>query len=294
MMSVSRQPGGARRPEPATDALGAVLVAYGWELRKLMAQKRAWLGFAAAALVPLFFLLSIDISAVTRNDGAFADALGMNLKHTGLSIAPVALDEMTVIGPALLAALVAGDIVASEDAAGTLKTILVRSLRRGHVLAGKALAVLTYLIASLLAFTVTGELAGSLLWGFHPLTNDSGSHLSALHGLGLTVAAFALYLAPFIAVAAFGLFLSVVTRNSVASVVGTLLYAVALQGLSGVGAVSAIRPYLLVNQFTAWHGFFTTPSDWGLIIRCLWVSALYVIPPLIAAWVVFQRRDVAT
>jgi hypothetical protein len=50
-------------------------------------------------------LVSIDISAVTPNDGGYADALGTNLKHTGLSIAPVTLDEMTVIGPALLAAL---------------------------------------------------------------------------------------------------------------------------------------------------------------------------------------------
>jgi ABC-2 type transport system permease protein len=292
-MSVS-SPHAGERLVPARDALGAVFVAYGWELRKLMAQKRAWLGFAAAALVPLFFLVSIDISAVTPNDGAYADALGANLQHTGLSIAPVTLDEMTVIGPALLAALIAGDIVASEDAAGTLKTILVRSLRRGHVLAGKALAVLTYLVAALLAFTIVGELAGGIVWGFHPLTNDSGSRLSAMHGLALTLAAFALYLAPFIAVAAFAFFLSVITRNSVASVVGTLLYTVALQGLSGVGAVSAIRPYLLVNQFTAWHGLFATPSDWGVIVRSLWDSVLYAVPPLIAAWVVFQRRDVTT
>ncbi|MDX6570543.1 MAG: type transport system permease protein [Gaiellales bacterium] len=284
----------ARRPAPATDMLGGVLVAYGWELRKLVAQKRAWLGFAAAALVPLFFLVSIDISAVTPNDGAYADALGTNLKHTGLSIAPVTLDEMTVIGPALLAALIAGDIVAGEDAAGTLKTILVRSLRRSQVLAGKALAVLTYLIAALLAFLIVGELAGGILWGFHPLTNVSGTRLSAPHGLGLTLAAFALDLVPFAAVASAGLFLSVVTRNSVASVVGTLLYTLALQGLSGVGAVKGIRPYLLVDQFTAWHGFFETPTNWGPIVRCLWTSTLYAIPPLIAAWVIFQRRDVDT
>jgi ABC-2 type transport system permease protein len=284
----------AFRPKPATDMLGGVLVAYGWELRKLVAQKRAWLGFAAAALVPLFFLVSIDISAVTPNDGAYADALGVNLRHTGLSIAPVTLDEMTAIGPALLAALIAGDIVASEDAAGTLKTILVRSLRRSQVLAGKALAVLTYLTAALLAFLIVGELAGGILWGFHPLTNDSGMRLSTLHALGLTLAAFALDLAPFIAVAAFGLLLSVATRNSVASVVGTLLYTLALQGLSSVGAVSGIRPYLLVNQFTAWHGFFDTPTDWGVIVRALWTSCLYAIPPLIAAWVIFQRRDIDT
>ena len=40
----------------------------------------------------------------------------------------------------LITALVAGDIVAAEDHNGTLKTILTRSLERGQIFAGKALA----------------------------------------------------------------------------------------------------------------------------------------------------------
>ncbi len=44
----------------------------------------------------------------------------------------------------LIAALVAGDIVAAEDGNGTLKTILTRSVDRGQVFAAKALAAMTY------------------------------------------------------------------------------------------------------------------------------------------------------
>ena len=44
----------------------------------------------------------------------------------------------------LVAALVAGDIVANEDGNGTLKTILTRSVDRGQVFAAKALAAMTY------------------------------------------------------------------------------------------------------------------------------------------------------
>ena len=40
----------------------------------------------------------------------------------------------------LITALVAGDIVAAEDHNGTLKTILTRSVERGQIFAGKALA----------------------------------------------------------------------------------------------------------------------------------------------------------
>lgn len=110
------------------EGVGAVLIAYRWELRKLLAQKRTWLGLAVAALTPVFFLLSVQFSKVTPNDGPYGDALGSNLRQSGLAIDPVVLVEITMIGPAILAALIAGDIVASEDMAGTLKTILVRSI----------------------------------------------------------------------------------------------------------------------------------------------------------------------
>jgi ABC-2 type transport system permease protein len=274
--------------------IGGALIAYRWELRKLTAQKRTWLGIAAAVLVPVIFLISIQISKVTPGDGPYDTPLGPNLRHTGLALDLVVLKLIGVIGPTLIAALIAGDIVASEDMGGTLKTILVRSLRRGEVLAGKALALLTYLAAALALFTVTGVLTGIVAWGFHPLVNLSGQPLSALHALGLTLAALALYGVPVLAVASFGLFLSVVTRHSVAAIAGTLLYALSLQGLSALSAIASLHPYLLVDQLTAWHDLFQTPTAGDAIVRCLWVSAAFALPPLLAAWVVFTRRDVTT
>ena len=60
--------------------------------------------------------------------------------------------------------------------------------------------------------------------------------------------------------------------------------------LPGTGA---IRPYLLSMQFDAWQGLLRTPIDWSPIIRAAWVSALYGIPAILAAFLVFLRRDVA-
>ena len=48
-----------------------------------------------------------------------------------------------------MTALVAGDIVATEDSSGTLKMILTRSLTRGQILAGKTLATFTYVLVLL-------------------------------------------------------------------------------------------------------------------------------------------------
>ena len=128
----------------------------------------------------------------------------------------------------------------------------------------------------------------------HPLANISGTRISAAHALALTFAAIAVYAVPTIAIASFGLFLSVVTRQSVAAVVGTIFYALALEGLAALPAIKGARPYILVTQLHAWHGPFQTPTNWTIIGHAIWISVLFAAPPLIVAWIVFRRRDVAS
>ena len=83
------------------------------------------------------------------------------------------------------------------------------------------------------------------------------------------------------------------TRNSAASVVGTLMWALLMQLLGVLPGTEPIRPYLLGTQFEAWHGFLRVPADWAPVIRALWVCALYIALPIFAAYLVFLRRDVA-
>jgi ABC-2 type transport system permease protein len=276
------------------DSVAAVCAAWYWELRKLIAQKRTWAGVAAAAVIELVFLASIEISKVTPHDGPYADPMGQGLRHSGLALAPVVLKEVAYFGPIIIAALVAGDIVANEDGGGTLKTILIRSVRRGEILAAKALALFTYVVVALLVFAATGVIAGTIAWGFHPLANISDARISAAHALVLTFAAILVYAVPTIALASFGLLLSVVTRQSVGGVIGAIFYGLVLVGLAALPAIKGARPYILVTQLHAWHGVFETPTGWGVIGHAVWVSALYAVPPLVAAWLIFRRRDVAS
>src|SRR5439155_17115629 len=189
--------------------------------------------------------------------------------------------------------LVAGDLVAAESHNDTLKTILTRSRDRGQVFAGKVLAVLTYTFVVVFALGLVGLLAGSIAWGFHPLTSLSGTKVSPGHGLLLLLASLAVYALPLAGIAAFGVLLSTVTRNSAASVVGALMWALLMQLLGVLPGTESIRPYLLGTQFEAWHGFLRVPADWVPVTRALWVCTLYIGLPLIGAYLVFLRRDVA-
>jgi ABC-2 type transport system permease protein len=262
---------------------------YKWELLKLLAQKRTYLGLGVAVLVPLIFTFVLIFKPGGPND----IPLGRYIRETGLALPFVVLFFMSIWAFPLITALVAGDIVASESHNGTLKTILTRSRNRGEIYAAKVLATLTYTAVVVLAMGAVAVIAASIEWGFNPLTSLSGTTVSAGHALGLLGASLAIYAWPMAAIAAFGLFLSTVTRNSAAAVVGTLMWALFMQLLGVLPGTEAIRPYLLGEQFQAWHGFLRTPADWTPVVRALWVCAIYVTVPLAAGYLVFVRRDVA-
>lgn len=267
----------------------AVARIYRWEVTKLLAQKRTYLGLGAAMVVPLIFVIVLQLQSGGPNDVP----LGRYIRDTGLATPFVVLFFMSIWGFPLITALVAGDIVASETQNGTLKTILTRSRERGEIFLGKVLASVTYVLVIVFAMGIVGAVAGSVAWGFHPLTSLSGTRVSAAHGTALLAASLAVYVLPLAGIAAFAVLLSTVTRNSAASVVGALMWALFMQLIGVLPGTEAIRPYLLGTQFEAWHGFLRIPADWTPVIRALWVCALYIAVPLVAAYVVFLRRDVA-
>jgi ABC-2 type transport system permease protein len=266
-----------------------VATIYRWELRKLRSQKRTYLGLGAAAAVPLIFVVALALQSGGPEDVPF----GRYVHDTGLAIPLVLLLFGSIWLFPLITALVAGDIVAAEDHNGTLKTILTRSVERHQIFAAKTLAAMSY---AALAIAITGTVslaAGTLASGFHPITSLSGTQVSAPRGLLLVCASLLVYLMPILAIACIGLLMSTVFRNSAAAIVGTLMFSLLLQLIGILPGLGGLRPYLLSTQFNAWQGFLRTPVDWAPIVRAAWVCSLYAIPSLVAATLVFLRRDVA-
>ena len=262
---------------------------YRWELRKLRAQKRTYLGLGAAAAVPIIFVTALAI----RGGGPHDVAFGRYVHDTGLAIPLVLLLFGSVWMFPLITALVAGDIVAAEDRNDTLKTILTRSVERQRVFAAKALAAVTYAVAAIALSGAVALAAGILASGFNPIVTLSGTRVSASHGLALVGASLLVYLLPILAIACIGLLLSTAFRNSGAAIVGTLMFSLLVQLVGILPGLGVLHPYLLSTQFQAWQGFLRVPVDWAPVLRALWVCALYALPSLLVASVVFLRRDVA-
>jgi ABC-2 type transport system permease protein len=269
----------------------STLTAYRWELRKLISQKRTYLGLGLAGLLPLIFV----VFQVLRNhpkdhaDNIFA----RELTQSGLATPVLMLLFLSAFFLPLIAALVSGDIVAAEDGNGTLKTILTRSVNRGQVFCAKALAAMTYAALALLLASTVATVAGVTAWGFKPITTLSNTVVSAPEALLLVLASNAVYLIPLLTVASIGVLLSTATRNSAAAVVGTIAVPIVLYIVAVIPGLESLHPYLLTTQFQAWQGLMRTPTDWAPIGHSAWVCALYAGPALFAAYLVFLRRDVA-
>jgi ABC-2 type transport system permease protein len=266
-----------------------VFTVYRWELRKLVAQKRTYLGLGAAAAVPIIFVVALVTGGGHPEDVAF----GRYVQQTGLAIPLVMLLFGSIWLFPLITALVAGDIISSEDRNSTLKMILTRSVERQQVFAGKLLATVTYAVVAIAIAGAVATVGGILASGFNPVTTLSGTVVSAPRGLLLVGASLLVYLLPILAIACIGLLLSAVFRNSGAAIVGTLMFSLLIQLLDIVPGLSGLHPYLLSTQFSAWQGLLRTPADWAPIVRSIWVCSLYGIPALVAAGLVFLRRDVA-
>jgi ABC-2 type transport system permease protein len=268
----------------------STLTVYRWELRKLRAQKRTYMGLGLAVILPLIFVIVQNVH--TRHGGGDSIFAGQ-ITQSGLATPVLMLLFESVFFLPLIASLVAGDVVAAEDGNGTLKTILTRSVDRGQVFAAKALTALTYATIAVFLSATVASVGGIASWGFHSIKTFSGSTVSASEGLLLVIAANACYLIPLFAVASIAVLLSTSTRNSTASVVGAVGIVILLYIIGGIPGLEGIKPYLLTEQFENWHGLLRTPTDWAPIWHSLWVCSLYAGPSLFAAYLVFLRRDVA-
>jgi ABC-2 type transport system permease protein len=274
---------GARRP--------STLTIWRWELRKLVSQKRSYLGFVIALFVPVIFVVAEHFHP---HHGRGGDSIFFaEITQSGLVTPVLSLIIASTFFLPLASALVAGDIVANEDGNGTLKTILTRSVDRGQVFAAKALAAFTYATAAVFLAALVATVAGVASWGFHDIVSLSGTRVPPGEALLLVVAANACYLIPIAALVSIGVLLSTVTRNSAAAVVGTLAVTLVLALIPVIPGLEGARPYLLTTEYNAWQGLLRTPTDWGPIWHSAWVCALYAIPSLFTAYLVFLRRDVA-
>lgn len=257
------------------------------ELRKLRALRRTYLGLAGAAAIPVILLI-----ALKTGDGGPPDEVpfARSVQGVGLAIPLFSLAFATFFLLPLLASLVAGDAISGES--GTLKTILTRSVTRSQVFHAKLLSAAAYTVALLLVQWAVGTVAGTVVLGTDPLPTLSGTEVGFGRGFAAALLAALFACLTVFALASFALLLSAITLNTVAAIGGTVILIVVLQVAAQFSSLEALQPYLVTEQANAWFGILRDPVDWSALARSVVVDACWAAPCLVAAYLVFTRRDV--
>jgi ABC-2 type transport system permease protein len=260
------------------------------ELVKLALQWRVRGALLLVLLSPPVVALVLRVQSGLPTDTLY----GRWVQDIGLAFPLVLLGSAGVWILPALAALVAGDIFATEDGHGTWPLLLTRSVSPWQVLAAKALvaAVTTAVLSAALA--VSAVLSGILLVGGADLVGLSGQSISFWPGVLLVLVAWASTLPTSLAVGAAALLVSAVSRNSVVGVAVPSVAALALTLISQLASLGGIRPLLLLPGLQAWHGLLledaqVAPVVIAAVVAVGWAAALMAVTVLVLRRQVWAR-----
>lgn len=281
--------------EPALAAAGtsrrrgnAVMAVYLAELLKLRSQMRVWLITGVVLVAPWLFIFLLK-----GQDRLPTDALyGRYLKSAGLATPLMVLGFLASWGFPLLTAFISGDLFASEEQQGTIKTIATRSVSRRAIFWGKVATSFTWSIAILVVMAVSSIVAGLVVVGTQPLVSVSGTTIPLGDALMLVIASWGICLVPFLGFACISLLVSVLSKSSVLGVMIPLVIGFAMQLYAFLNGKDLIRHNLLTTPFLAWHGILHVPAFYAPMFYGFAVSAVYGIASLAIAYWVFVRRDI--
>jgi ABC-2 type transport system permease protein len=194
-------------------------------------------------------------------------------------------------------ALTAGEAVAGEAQAGTLRYLLVRPVGRTRLVVAKLLSTMTFVLLATVVVAVVAYGVGVLLLGDGSgaaVTGISGTSLTSTQLVERTLMSIAYVTLSMLGVAALALLLSTVSDSPLAAALGALAFLIASTVLLTLDAARAVQPYLPTRYWLAFVDLFRDPIVWRDLERGVLLQAAYVVVFLGIAWANFSTKDVTS
>jgi ABC-2 type transport system permease protein len=264
------------------------------ELVKMLRRPRTWVTIVALNLLPTVVAILLAVTNLAPRPGTGPPFLASVLSD-GTLFPLAALGIVLPLFLPVAVAVVGGDAIAGEAQAGTLRYLLIRPVRRGHLLVAKMISVVAFVLVSVLVVALVGYVEGRLFLGTGPTTgvvSVSGTTLSGTQLIERTLMAFGYVTLSMLSVAAVALLLSTLTDSAVAAALGTVGFLIASTVLLGLDAADSLRPYLPTRYWLSFVDLFRDPIRWDGILHGVLAQLAYLVVFLSAAWANFATKDV--
>ncbi|MDX2850639.1 ABC transporter permease [Actinacidiphila glaucinigra] len=188
--------------------------------------------------------------------------------------------------------VVAGDAVAGEANAGTLRYLLVAPAGRTRLLVSKYASVLAFCLIGTLVVAVSALVTGALLFPLGDVTLLSGTTVPFSEGLLRALLVALVVAASLTGIAALGLFISTLTNSGIAAMATTVGLLITVQIVDTIPQLHAVQPYLFPHYWLSFADLVRDPVYWDEMRSNFQLQALYVAVFGSAAWARFTTRDI--
>lgn len=261
------------------------------ELSVLFRRRRTWAMLLALAAIPVLIAIAVRLSSSTPAPGhgpAFLDQISQN----GLFVAVTGLVVSVPLFLPLTVGVVAGDTIAGEASAGTLRYLLVAPVGRVRLLIVKYVGAAVFCLAATVTVAVAGAVIGIALFPIGPVTLLSGDTI----GVGESVLR-SLLVAGYITVSllglsAIGLFISTLTDVPVGAMAATIVLSVVSQVLDALPQLAWLHPWLFSHYWLDFADLLRQPISWTSFGDNALLQAAYMLTFGALAYGRFITKDV--
>ncbi|WP_432147239.1 ABC transporter permease [Streptomyces sp. bgisy029] len=262
---------------------------------------RTYALLAVLAAVPV--LIGIAVRIETGGGGAGSGAGGgpdggggpaflTQVTNNGLFLVFAALAATLPVFLPMAVGVVAGDAIAGEASAGTLRYLLVAPAGRTRLLLAKYASVLVFCLVATFVVAASALAVGALLFPVGEVTTISGTRIGFGEGLVRAALTAAVVAASLVGFAALGLFVSTLTNSGIAAMAATIGLLITVQILDGIPQLSGIHPYLFPHYWMSFADVLREPVHWEELSKNFQLQGLYAAVFGSAAWARFTAKDI--
>jgi len=272
---------------------GAFRRMLGSELRMMFRRRRNLALLVGLAGLPILIGVAVKASA-PRGGGDGGPAFLLNITGNGLFLVFTTLVVSMPLFLPLVIGVVAGDSIAGEAGAGTLRYLLTVPVGRTRLLASKALALFIFTATAVGVVAVVGMVTGWVLFGLHNLVLLSGDTVSLANGLLRTFGVALFVVLSLTGLLALGLFISTLTEVPIAAMAAIISVTIASEVLDAVPQVSGIHPALFTHHWLGFGELLRGSVDVGTLVGYTTLQLAYIAIFGSLAWARFTTSDITS
>jgi ABC-2 type transport system permease protein len=276
------------------------------ELLKLFRSRSFYLSFAALVCFVALMLWGFYTYAERKTNGQATEQFRYTYESkqyfNGLTFALYSLlFSFTLLLP-IFVALTAGGQIAGERRAGTLRMICARPISRASLVVSKFLVTALHTLLLLVFFVGLNLLVGLVLIGWGNLELYPGA-LNLVDEPGQLLRDEALWRFAYatlsgtwalLVVAALALLCSVLCETAAQAVVSTLALYLTLYIVGRVEFFEQLRPYFFTTDMDSWRDVFKPDVPWTSFWHYASICGAYSCAFVLAAIVIFERKDITS